>query len=250
MKAVILAGGFGTRLRPITLVTNKHLLPIYRKPLIYHAIEKLVEAEINRIMIVVSPEHVNGFVNLLGSGQHFISKKTGKQIQIVYSIQNEASGIAQGLWIAKDYIGNDNCVLYLGDNIFEDDLAPYIKGFQAGALTFLKEVNDPERFGVATIDENHDVLEIEEKPKNPKSNLAVTGFYIYDNTVFSKMIGQPTSERGEYEITYINNLYIKEKKLKAVLLKKEWFDAGTFDSLLKASNFMKRKYYNGKEDKN
>ena len=241
MKAVILAGGFATRLHPVTKVTNKHLLPIYKKPLIYYAIEKLTEAEIDRIMIVISPQHANDFVNLLGSGQDFISKKTGKQIQIVYGIQNEPSGIAQGLWIAKDYIGSDNCVLYLGDNIFEDDINDYIKNFKDGALVFLKEVRDLERFGIATVDKNNNVLEIEEKPKNPKSNLAVTGLYVYDNTVFDKMIGQEKSARGEYEITHINNLYIKEGKLKAILLKKEWFDAGTFDSLFEASKFYKEK---------
>ncbi|MBU2544906.1 NTP transferase domain-containing protein [Patescibacteria group bacterium] len=246
MKAVILAGGFGTRLWPITKVTNKHLLPIYKKPLIYYAIEKLVEVGIDKIMIIISPQHANDFVNLLGSGQDFISQKTGKQIQIVYGIQNEPSGIAQGLWIAKDYIGDDNCVLYLGDNIFEDNIiSDQIKNFKEGALVFLKEVNDPKRFGVATIDGNKDVLEIEEKPISPKSNLAVTGLYVYDKTVFSKMANQPKSGRGEYEITYINNLYIKEKKLKAVLLQKEWFDAGTFSSLLEASNF-----YNEKENRN
>lgn len=250
MKGVILAGGFATRLRPVTKVTNKHLLPVYKKPLIYYAIDKLVEAEVDRIMIITSPQHINDFVNLLGSGQNFISKKTGSQIQIIYGIQNKPSGIAQGLYIAKDYVGNDNCVLYLGDNIFEDNVGEYIKSFKGqGATVFLKEVKNPERFGVATINDKMEVLEIEEKPKNPKSNLAVTGLYIYDNTVFNKMIGQPKSERGEYEITYINNLYIKEKKLKAVLLEKEWFDAGTFDSLLEASNFMKKKYYE-KENKN
>ena len=246
MKAVILAGGFGTRLFPITKVTNKHLLPIYKKPLIYYGIEKLIEMGIDRIMIIISPQHANDFVNLLGSGQDFISKETGKQIQIVYGIQNEPSGIAQGLWIAKDYIGNDDCVLYLGDNIFEDnDINDKIRSFKEGALVFLKEVKDPERFGIAVIDENKNVLEIEEKPKTSKSNLAVTGLYVYDKTVFSKMINQPTSDRGEYEITYINNLYAKEKKLKAILLQKEWFDAGTFNSLLEASIF-----YNEKENKN
>ena len=241
MKGVILAGGFATRLNPVTKATNKHLLPVYNKPVIYYGIEKLVEAGIDKIMIVTSPQHVEGFVNLLGSGQDFISKKTGKQIQIVYGIQNEPSGIAEGLWIAKDYVGNDNCVLYLGDNIFEDDISEYVKQFQGGALVFLKEVKDPRKFGVAVLDENNNVLQIEEKPQNPKSNLAVTGLYVYDNTVFNKMIGQPKSERGEYEITYINNLYIQEGKLKAVSLKKEWFDIGTFESLLTASEFYEDK---------
>ena len=241
MKGVILAGGFATRLNPVTKATNKHLLPVYNKPVIYYGIEKLVEAGIDKIMIVTSPQHVEGFVNLLGSGQDFISKKTGKQIQIVYGIQNEPSGIAEGLWIAKDYVGDDNCILYLGDNIFEDDISEYVKQFQGGALVFLKEVKDPKRFGVAVLDKNNDVLQIEEKPQNPKSNLAVTGLYVYDNTVFNKMIGQPKSERGEYEITYINNLYIQEGKLKAVSLKKEWFDIGTFESLLTASEFYEDK---------
>jgi len=251
MKGVILAGGFATRLSPVTKVTNKHLLPVYNKPMIFYGIEKLVKAYIDRIMIVTSSWHINDFVNLLGSGQDFISKKTGKQIQIVYGIQNEPSGIAQGLWIAKDYVGNDNCVLYLADNIFEDDVSEYIKNFKGeGAVVFLKEVKDPERFGIATIDKNNNVLEIEEKPKNPKSNLAVTGLYIYDNTVFNKMIGQTKSSRGEYEITYINNLYIKEEKLKAVLLQKEWFDAGTFDSLFEASKFYKEKEKNEKANQN
>jgi len=241
MKGVILAGGFATRLNPVTKATNKHLLPVYNKPVIYYGIEKLVEAGIDKIMIVTSPQHVEGFVNLLGSGQDFISKKTGKQIQIVYGIQNEPSGIAEGLWIAKDYVGDDNCILYLGDNIFEDDISEYVKQFQGGALVFLKEVKDPKRFGVAVLDKNNDVLQIEEKPQNPKSNLAVTGLYVYDNTVFNKMIEQPKSERGEYEITYINNLYIQEGRLKAVSLKKEWFDIGTFESLLTASEFYEDK---------
>jgi glucose-1-phosphate thymidylyltransferase len=241
MKGVILAGGFGTRLHPVTKVTNKHLLPVFNKPVIYYGVEKLVEAGIDKIMIVTSPQHINDFVNLLGSGQDFISKNFQKQIQIVYGIQNEPSGIAQGLWIAKDYVGNDNCVLYLGDNIFEDDISEYVKQFRDGALVFLKEVDDPKRFGVAVLDENNNVLKIEEKPQNPKSNLAVTGLYVYDNSVFDKMIDQPKSERGEYEITYINNLYIKEQKLKAIKLQKEWFDIGTFESLLLASKFYETK---------
>lgn len=248
MKGIILAGGEGTRLLPCTRVTNKHLLPVYNKPVIYYAIEKLVEADIDKIMIITSPWHINDFVDLLGSGQMFTSKKSGKQIQIVYGIQNKPSGIADGLWIAKDYIGNDNCVLYLGDNIFEDDISEYIKNFEGeGAVVFLKVVQDPKRFGIATLDENNNVLEIKEKPENPRSNFAVTGCYIYDKTVFERIIGQPKSERGEYEITYVNNLYVQAGKLKAVLLKKEWFDAGTFDSLLEVSNFMAEKFKKTKE---
>ena len=241
MKAVILAGGKATRLHPLTLVTNKHLLPVYDKPVIYYAIEKLVSSSIDRIMIVTSPNHIHDFVQLLGSGQNFISKKSGKQIQIVYGIQNEASGIADGLYIAQDYVGDDNCILYLGDNIFEDDIEKYVKSFKDGAMIFLKQVRDPKRFGIAEVDKAKNVISIQEKPKNPRSNLAVVGLYIYDNSVFTKMIGQPKSKRGEYEITYINNKYMNEKKLKAVVLKKEWFDIGTVESLLEASNFNRKK---------
>jgi glucose-1-phosphate thymidylyltransferase len=243
MKGVILAGGKATRLYPLTHVTNKHLLPVYNKPAIYYAIEKLVAAGIDRIMIVTSPHHVNDFVRLLGSGQHFTSEKTGKQIQIVYGIQNEASGIADGLYIAKDYVGADSCLLYLGDNIFEDDIEKHVREFKDGAMIFLKKVKDPKRFGIATIDKKTGLVsEIQEKPKRPRSDMAVVGLYVYDNTVFQKLVGQPKSDRGEYEITYVNNKYAKDKKLKAVVLKKDWFDIGTFDSLVAATNFQKNKH--------
>ena len=243
MKGIILAGGQGTRLFPLTRVTNKHLLPVYNKPVIYYAVEKMVQADINRIMIVTSPHHLDSFVELLGSGENFISQSTKKQIQIVYAIQNEASGVAQALYIAKEYVGHDNCLLYLGDNIFEDDLSEYIRNFHHGATVFLKKVKDPKRYGIATIKNGH-VTEIVEKPKKPKSDLAVIGAYIYDNTVFEKCVGQPKSKRGEKEITYINNKYITENSLKAVELKKGWFDIGTFDSLAEASLYMKKKYFN------
>ncbi len=241
MKGIILAGGRATRLYPLTLATNKHLLPVYNKPVIYYAIEKLIEGGVDKIMVVTSPEHVGDFVKILGSGHNFKSLNTGRQIQIVYGIQNTPSGIADGLYIAKDYIGTDNCILYLGDNIIEDSLKNEIVNFKSGALVFLKKVNDPERFGVAKINPQGEVTEIVEKPKKPISDLAVIGVYIYDNTVFKKMVNQPKSKRGEYEITYINNKYIAEKSLKAKILKKPWFDIGTFDSLLRASNYKKIK---------
>ena len=241
MKGVILAGGRATRLHPLTLVTNKHLLPVYDKPVIYYAIEKLISAGIDKIMIVTSPQHMEDFISLLGSGQNFRSKNTGKQIQIVYGIQNEPNGLAQGLCIAKEYVGNDSCVLHLGDNIFEDDITRHIQTFRDGALIFLKKVKDPERFGTPVFDKNNKIIFIKEKPKKPRSNLAVTGVYIYDNTVFKKMLDQKPSERGEYEITYINNKYIEEGCLRYNILKKDWFDVGTFNSLLQASNYMKEK---------
>lgn len=247
MKGVILAGGRGTRLDPLTRVTNKHLLPIYDKPVIYYAVEKLAEAGIDRIMIVTSPHHLDDFVQLLGSGQYFTSKRTGKQIQIVYGIQNEPSGIAFGLYIAKEYVGEEDCVLYLGDNIIEDDLAPHIERFKGGATVFLKKVRDPHRFGIATIDKKGKVTGIVEKPKHPKSDLAVVGLYLYDNSVFKKMIGQPASKRGEKEITWVNNKYLKEGSLRAVELTEHWFDIGTVDSLLAASNYMREKYERSKK---
>lgn len=248
MKGVILAGGTGSRLHPITLAANKHLLPIYDKPVIYYAVEKLIEAGINKIMLVTSPDQIEAFVRLLGSGQRFLPKSsTAKQIQIIYGIQNEPNGIAYGLYIAKEFVGNDNCVLYLGDNIFEDDLSEPINNFTGGATVFLKKVKDPKRFGVAHLSRDGKVRGIEEKPAKPKSSHAVTGVYIYDATVFDKMIGQPKSDRGEYEITYINNRYIEENALRAHHLKKEWFDIGTIDSLHRASTFMKNKTNHGKK---
>ena len=242
MKGVILAGGSGTRLQPLTLVTNKHLLPVFDKPVIYYAIEKLVDAGISKIMVVTSPHHIDSFVRLLGSGQHFTPKgNKAKQIQIVYGIQNEPNGIAYGLFIAEDYVGKENCVLILGDNIITDNITPAIKNFKGGAAVFLKKVKDPERFGIATVDREGRVTSIEEKPRKPKSNLAVTGLYVYDNTVFDKIRKIQKSKRGEYEITSLNNLYLKEGALRSHQLAEEWFDIGTIESLHEALEFMKKR---------
>jgi glucose-1-phosphate thymidylyltransferase len=193
-------------------------------------------------MLVASPQYVEDFVGVLGSGVNFKSQNTGKQIQIVYGIQNEPSGIADGLWIAKDFVGVDPVVLHLGDNIIFEDLGEHVRNFKSGAKIFVKKVSDPERFGVATLDETGKVVEIVEKPQNPSSNLAVTGVYIYDNSVFDRMIGIPISSRGEYEITSVNNSFIKTGELEAVHITGDWFDVGTFDSLLAASNYMREKH--------
>ncbi len=243
MKGVILAGGSGTRLHPLTKITNKHLLPLYNKPVIFHAVEKLVDAGVDKIMLVAAPAYIEDFVSVLGSGVNFVSKNTGKQIQIIYGIQNEPSGIADGLWIARDFVGNDNVVLHLGDNIIFDDIGEHIKSFTGGAKVFIKKVSDPERFGVATVDKNGRVIEIIEKPKQPVSNLAVAGIYIYDNSVWERMVGMPKSDRGEYEITWVNNQFVKTGDLEAAHIEGEWFDVGTFDSLLAASHYMKEKYH-------
>ena len=240
-KAVILAGGKGTRLQPLTFAVNKHLLPLYDKPVIWHVIDKIVAAGIDRIMIVTNPEHVGDFVRSLGSGEHWKPESgNGEQIQITYGVQNKPSGIADGLYIAREYVGAEPCLLFLGDNYIEDDLAPYMNSFTGGATVFLKEVSDPQRFGVATLDNTGKVLEIEEKPANPKSNLAVVGIYLYDSTVFEKMVDLKPSGRNEYEITDVNQKYISEGTLTAITLKKEWFDIGTIDSLAEATETLRR----------
>lgn len=239
MKGIIAAGGKGTRLEPLTSATNKHLLSVYDKPVIYYAISTLVRAGIDEILIITNPHHINDYVKLLGSGKDFISINTGHQIQIMYAIQNEPLGIGHNLAMARSFIGTDSCIFHLGDNIFLDNIRPHVDSFTGGAKVFLKEVSDPERFGVAELGPEGNVLWIEEKPKEPKSNYAVTGLYIYDNSIVQKTIGQHKSDRGEYEITSLNNLYAKEGSLQAAFLEKEWFDTGTFDSLLDAALFMR-----------
>ena len=174
-------------------------------------------------------------------GHDGCQKKDGKQIQIVYGIQEKPNGIATGLWIAKEYVGDDSCMLYLGDNIIEDDLTPYVEDFKGGATVFLKEVDDPERFGVAELDTIGNIIGIEEKPSKPKSSKAVIGLYMYDNSVFRMMDDMEPSNRGEFEITTINEALCQAGKLTGVTLEKEWFDIGTFDSMLEASIHMKKK---------
>ncbi len=227
MKGIILAGGFGTRLRPMTLVTNKHLLHIYDKPMVYYPIETLKEAGVKDIMIVTGGESIGDFLKLLGSGKDFGCNFT-------YKCQDEAGGIAQALSLAKDFVGNDNCIVILGDNIIEDNIKEHVNNFEKGAKIFLKEVPDPKRFGVPELSGN-EVLSIEEKPKNPKSNYAVVGIYVYDNSVFNIVKTLKPSNRGELEITDVNNEYIKNKKMKACFLKGYWTDAGTVESLYNAT---------------
>lgn len=238
MKAVILAGGEGTRLYPVTKVTNKHLLPIYDRPIIQYAVEKMIEYGIKDVLIITNATYLANFKRLFAEE---------KRCNVSFIVQKEAIGIANGLLLAKKFVGNDNFLFWLGDGIVEDALAKHISSFKSGAKVFIKRVPDPERFGVATVDRKHNVLEIIEKPKEPKSNYAVTGIYLYDNTVFAKMKNQPKSARGEYEITYVNNKYIEAGTLKAVFLKKQWFDVGTFESLHKASLFVRKKVLQAKK---
>ncbi|MBD3248799.1 NTP transferase domain-containing protein [Candidatus Woesearchaeota archaeon] len=230
MKGIILAGGTGSRLAPLTKVTNKHLLPIYNKPMIYYPLQTLIEAGIKEILIISGPGHAGDFVNLLGSGKEF-------GIRLSYEIQDEAGGIAQALGLAEDFADEEDICVILGDNIFQDKIE--VDDFKEGARIFLKPVEDPKRFGVAEIKEEK-VIGIEEKPENPKSNLAVTGLYVYDNSVFNVIKTLKPSSRGELEITDVNNHYVKEEKMDAKKLKGFWSDAGTFESLYRSSSLVKK----------
>jgi glucose-1-phosphate thymidylyltransferase len=233
MKGVVLAGGTGSRLFPLTKVTNKHLLPIGKKPMIYYPIEKLLEADMKEILIVTGTEHMGDVVSLLGSGKDFNCRFT-------YKVQDEAGGIAQALNLAENFAGGDSITVILGDNVFEDSLKKYAQNFKKGATLFVKEVADPERFGVAEI-KGTKIISIEEKPKQPKSNYAVTGIYMYDNKVFEYIKTLKPSKRGELEITDVNNYYIKDSNCHYEIFKGYWTDAGTFDSLYRANELVQEK---------
>jgi glucose-1-phosphate thymidylyltransferase len=234
MKGIVLAGGSGSRLYPLTKVTNKHLLPVGEVPMVFHPICKLLEAGITEILIVTGVEHMGHVVGLLGSG-------TRLGCEFTYRVQDEAGGIAQALYLAKHFAFGDRMVVILGDNIFEDSITEYVKNFsvqKAGARIILKEVHDPERFGVAELNGDR-VVGIEEKPEEPKSNLAVTGIYMYDADVFDIARNLKPSARGELEITDVNNAYIKRGELAYDIFKGWWTDAGTFDSLHHANQLLK-----------
>ncbi|MFH1576671.1 MAG: sugar phosphate nucleotidyltransferase, partial [Candidatus Margulisiibacteriota bacterium] len=218
------------RLKPLTKVTNKHLLPVGRKPMIYHPIEKLIGAGIEEILIVTGVEHMGDVVGLLGSGKDFGCRFT-------YKVQDEAGGIAQALALAETFVGDDLLAVILGDNIFEDDLKPFADAFKkqrTGGRILVKEVHDPERFGVIEIKAGK-IVSIEEKPKKPKSKFAITGVYFYDSRVFKIIQGLKPSGRGEYEISDVNRVYMKKKQLTYDILSGWWTDAGTFESLEKAT---------------
>ncbi len=228
MKGVILAGGTGSRLYPCTKVTNKHLLPVFNKPMIYYPIETLKRSGINDILIISSPEHAGDFMQLLGSGADFDANFT-------YKIQDGAGGIAQALSLAEDFAQEDSIAVILSDNIFEDSFADDVLYFRKGAQIFVKEVEDPSRFGVVELKEDGTVRSVEEKPAFPKSNFVQTGFYIYDSQVFDFIRQIGPSKRGELEITDVNNLYLDKQQLKARTFGGMWADAGTHESLLEAN---------------
>lgn len=236
MKGVVLAGGKGTRLLPITKVTNKHLLPIWRKPMIYYPLERLAAAGIRDVLVVTGPDHAGHFLHLLGSGKEF-------GLKLSYEMQEEAGGIAQALALAEDFADGGKIVVILGDNIFDFDLRRAVERFEKqerGARVFLKRVPDAARFGVAEI-RGARIHKIVEKPKRPKTNFAVTGLYMYDGAVFDIIRTLEPSGRGELEITDVNNGYIANGEMYYEMLKGFWSDAGTFDSLLRAALYLVQK---------
>jgi glucose-1-phosphate thymidylyltransferase len=235
IRGVVLAGGTGSRLRPLTKVTNKHLLPVGEKPMIYYPIEKLTSVGIEEILIVTGVEHMGDVVSLLGSGKDF-------RCRFTYKVQDEAGGIAQALALAENFANNQSLVVILGDNVFRDGLKPYVERFTAqkkGARVLLKQVPDPQRFGVAELSGGK-VIGIVEKPKKPKSDYAVTGVYFYDAAVFEIIRTLKPSARGELEISDVNDAYIKAGQLAYDMMDGWWTDAGTFESLSRANELVRK----------
>ena len=230
MKGVILAGGYGTRLRPLTNVVNKHLLPVYDRPMISYPLETLKKSGIDEIMIVSESAHVGQFSNFLKGGE-------GYDVRLAYAAQNGAGGIAEALSLAKDFAGSDPLAVILGDNIFEDTFSADVSAFTKGAKIFIKPVSDPQRFGVPVFSGDR-ITAVEEKPEHPKSKFAVVGLYLFDNTVFDIITKLKPSARGELEVTDALNAYAKRGALAHALLAGHWADAGTFESLLATSNWV------------
>ncbi|MBI4974346.1 MAG: NTP transferase domain-containing protein [Candidatus Omnitrophica bacterium] len=234
MKGVVLAGGLGKRLHPLTKITNKHLLPVFCKPMIYYPIQTLVDAGIKDILIVTGGRHAGEFLRLLGNGAEFGLK------HINYTYQEGEGGIAEALSLAEHFADNDRIVVILGDNIIEKGIKRSVDEFRLqpkGAKILIKKVDDPERFGVVEL-EGKRIVSIEEKPKKAKSDYIVTGIYMYDNQVFDIIKGLKPSKRGELEITDVNNAYLKKRELTYSILDGWWTDSGTFDSLLRANNLV------------
>lgn len=233
MKGVILAGGKGTRLHPLTKVTNKHLLPVGREPMIYNPIRQLISTGIEDVLVVTSTENMGDIVNLLGSGAQF-------GIDLTYKVQEEPKGIAHALSLAESFAAKDRIVVILGDNIATKSIRPYVENFRRqkrGARVLLKEVSEPSQFGVAALDEKR-IIEIQEKPDNPKSNYAVIGYYMYDANAFELIRQLEFSERGELEISALNGEYVKRSEMEYDILEGDWTDAGTLESLQLANQLL------------
>lgn len=244
MKGIILAGGTGSRLYPLTKVTNKHLLPVYSKPMIYYPLFTLKEAGITNVMIVSGKGHAGDFLELLGSGSQFGMK-------ISYEVQEEAGGIAQALSLCEDFANNEKIVVVLGDNVFEDSIADDVSDFTVqprGAKIFIKKVENPEAYGIAEID-GETIKSIIEKPVKPTSDMAVTGLYMYDPQVFDVIKGLSPSQRNELEITDVNNYYLAQETLSYTLLDGFWGDSGeSFDSLMDAADLIRNSYLKDLDD--
>lgn len=232
MKGVLICGGSGTRLKPLTDITNKSLLPVYDKPLLLYPLQILLDAGIHEIIVISGSEHVDQMAGFLGSGTRF-------GCELSYRVQDEPKGIAQALGLAESFAQGDSVCAILGDNIYFDDLSPIIHSFTNGAHLFLKEVPDAKRFGVATMDHGR-VTSIEEKPIHPKSSMAVTGCYVYDARCFEIIRSLKPSARGELEITDVSNWYVQRGAAQATMLQKPWVDAGTFESLYRAAELVRR----------
>jgi len=235
MKGVILAGGLGTRLYPLTKITNKHLLPVYDKPMIYYPLMTLIEAGIKDIMVVTGGNNAGDFLRLLGNGKEFGLK------HINYTYQEGSGGIAEALGLTEHFVDRERCVVMLGDNIVGKSIKKYVKDFEkqkVGAKILLKEVPDPNRFGVPEI-KGDKIISIEEKPQKPKSRYAVVGIYMYDEQVFDVIPTLKPSKRGELEITDVNNYYVKKNQMTYNIIDGWWTDAGTsFDALIRANNLV------------
>jgi glucose-1-phosphate thymidylyltransferase len=234
MKGIILSGGSGTRLLPLTKVTSKQLLPLYDKPMIMYPLQTLLDAGVKDILIIVAPDHAGDYLKLLGSGKEFGAR-------FAYEIQDKPEGLAQAFIIGENFIDEDNVCMILGDNIFEDDVSTVIRRFKSGGYIFAKKVPDPERFGQVKFDKKLNVVQIEEKPKQKISDYAITGLYIFDKRVIQAAKQVKPSARGELEITELHNWYLKKNELKVDVLKGDWIDAGTFESLFKASELARKK---------
>ena len=235
MKGIILAGGMGTRLRPLTLITNKHLLPVYDRPMILYPLETLKQAGIKEVMIVCGKEHAGHFMNFLGSGRDH-------GVKLSYALQHGSGGIAEALSLTEDFAGDSNLAVILGDNIFEDNFNKELNSFKKGASIFLKKVSDPQRFGVAVFDKGgKNIKRVEEKPKRPKSNFAQTGLFLFDGRIFDIIRTLKPSARGELEITDAINKYIENKESQYNIIKGFWSDAGTTESLLRSANWAAKK---------
>ncbi len=238
MKGIILAGGLGTRLYPLTFATNKHLLPVYNKPMIFYPIDTLVRAGIKEVMVVTGGPHAGDFIRILKNGKEFGLN------HLEYAYQEKEGGIAEALYLAKDFVDGENCAVILGDNTTDFDIVDDVKNFQSGGLVFLKEVPDPQRFGVPVFygKDSGVIKKIVEKPKIPTNNFAVIGLYIYDNKVFDFIKKLKPSHRGELEITDVNNYFAKKGQLQYKKITGFWRDAGTFETLFEAGAYWARKH--------